>query len=92
LGGTPGREGRTVNTPGDANRDGIFNSADLVAVLAAGEYEDGVLGNSTWDEGDWDGDGDFTSRDLVLAFETGDYISAALWEKVAKVAGTLRVP
>ena len=34
--------------PGDANRDGQFNSGDLVQVFVAGEYEDGFVGNSTW--------------------------------------------
>ena len=61
---------------GDANRDGIFNSSDLVLVLAAGEYEDGIAGNSTWEEGDWDGDGDFTSNDLVAALQAGSYVPA----------------
>jgi hypothetical protein len=58
---------------GDANLDGQFNSTDLVLVLAAGEYEDGRAGNSTWATGDWDGDGDFTTRDLVLALAHGGY-------------------
>ena len=59
--------------PGDANRDGRFDTADLVQVLQAGEYEDGIEDNSTWEEGDWDGDGDFDTADLVLAFQTGLY-------------------
>jgi hypothetical protein len=54
---------------GDSNLDGIFDSADLVMIFQAGEYEDQVLNNSTWEDGDWDGDGEFTSRDLVLAFQ-----------------------
>jgi hypothetical protein len=62
---------------GDSNRDGRFNSADLVAVFAAGQYEDDLPGNSTWLEGDWNADGDFTSQDLVLAFQLGTYVAAA---------------
>jgi hypothetical protein len=58
---------------GDSNRDGRFDSADLVTAFAAGEYEDTLGGNSTWLEGDWNGDGDFTSADLVLAFQHGAY-------------------
>ncbi len=58
---------------GDANLDGEFNSADLVQVFQAGEYEDGMENNSGWADGDWDGDGDFTSGDLVLAFQDGAY-------------------
>jgi hypothetical protein len=58
---------------GDANLDGRFESGDLVQVLQAGQYEDGVLGNSTWDTGDWDADGDFHTADLVVAFQDGGY-------------------
>jgi hypothetical protein len=62
---------------GDSNGDGVFNSSDLVVVFQAGEYEDDIAGNSTFEEGDWDGNGDFNSRDLVLAFQIGNYVSAA---------------
>jgi hypothetical protein len=74
AGGSPGRDS---NLPGDANRDGTFNSSDLVQVFQAGEYEDGTIGNSTWEEGDWNGDGDFDTGDLVLAFQTGRYSADA---------------
>jgi hypothetical protein len=63
---------------GDANRDGVFNSSDLVVVFKAGEYEDGIAGNSTWEEGDWSGDGEFDTADLVLAFTDGRYSQAAV--------------
>ena len=62
--------------PGDANRDGQFNSDDLVLVFQSFEYEDGIVGNSDWSEGDWDGDGDFGSKDLVVAFQFGAYETA----------------
>jgi hypothetical protein len=75
LGGTPGYSGGSL--PGDANRDGIFDSADLVLVMQAGEFEDSALGNSSWAEGDWDGDGDFTTRDLIRAFAENTYVDAA---------------
>lgn len=58
---------------GDANLDREFNSSDLVAVFEAGEYEDGVEGNSGWAEGDWNGDTEFSSADLVTAFQVGSY-------------------
>ncbi|MEZ6118753.1 MAG: hypothetical protein R3C28_19605 [Pirellulaceae bacterium] len=58
---------------GDANLDGEFNSADLVNIFAAGEYEDAIEGNSTWATGDWSGNGEFDSADLVLAFQDGGY-------------------
>ena len=58
---------------GDANGDGLFNSADMVQVFQAGEYEDNIPDNSTFTEGDWNGDGDFTSSDMVMAFQTGLY-------------------
>jgi endoglucanase len=58
---------------GDSNLDDEFNSADLVTVLVAGEYEDTIAGNSGWAEGDWDGDGEFTSSDLIAALTGGGY-------------------
>ena len=58
---------------GDANKDGLFNSNDLVQVFQAGEYEDGIAENSYWTTGDWNSDGDFSSRDLVAAFRAGQY-------------------
>ena len=61
---------------GDANLDGIFNSDDVILVLAAGQYEDGVSGNSEWLSGDWNGDGDFDTNDLIDALQTGAYVTA----------------
>ena len=52
---------------GDANLDGQFDSGDLVAVFSAGQYEDLVDQNSTWQTGDWNCDGEFDSADLVIA-------------------------
>lgn len=68
--GTPGRPRRLV---GDSNNDGVFDSADLVLVFAAGEYEDSLLQNSTWEEGDWNEDGEFDTADIVLAFQQSHY-------------------
>jgi hypothetical protein len=65
-------------TPGDVNLDRIFDSADLVAVFQAGQYEDQIPRNSTWRTGDWNCDGEFTSADLVAAFQAGVYAIAAL--------------
>lgn len=65
---------------GDSNVDGIFNSSDLVLVFTAGEYEDGIRGNSTWIDGDWNCDGDFGTQDLVVAFQNGRYTTAAIPE------------
>ena len=62
---------------GDPNNDGVFNSSDLVKVFQAAKYEDGILGNTTFDEGDWNQDGEFDSGDLVLAFQIGGYVAAA---------------
>jgi hypothetical protein len=73
--------------PGDANIDGIFNSADLIDVLANGEYEDTVAGNSTWSEGDWDNDNDFNSTDLIEALASGGYVSAATLAAVPEPTG-----
>jgi hypothetical protein len=49
----------------------------LIVVFQAGEYEDGVPQNSTFEEGDWNGDQEFDSGDLVLAFQDGMYVPAA---------------
>jgi hypothetical protein len=62
---------------GDATRDGVFDSRDLVKVLGDGQYEDGIPMNSSWASGDWNMDGDFTSKDLVLALQDGGYVAGA---------------
>ncbi|MCA9212578.1 MAG: VCBS repeat-containing protein [Planctomycetales bacterium] len=64
-------------TFGDTNVDGVFNSSDIVEAFQAGEYEDGINGNSDWTEGDWNSDGDFTSTDIVFAFQSGNYATNA---------------
>ncbi len=74
---------------GDANRDAVFDSSDLVQVLQAGEYEDGIAGNSMFEEGDWDGNGEFDSDDLVYAFQRGMYVPAAVPRTVRMVEGSL---
>jgi hypothetical protein len=84
-GGSPGRA-PLAGIPGDVNHDGLFDSADLVAVLQFSEYEDGIVGNSTWEEGDWNGDGDFTTADLVFAFQIGAYADAAALRRLATPA------
>jgi hypothetical protein len=59
--------------PGDANRDGRFDSRDLVEVFIAGKYE--TTESADWTEGDWNGDNRFSSRDLTLALQAGEYQS-----------------
>jgi hypothetical protein len=56
---------------GDANLDGLFNSNDLVAVLASGTYEADVP--SVWSTGDFNGDGRTGTGDLVAALTDGGY-------------------
>ncbi|MCP4194749.1 MAG: hypothetical protein GY768_29445 [Planctomycetaceae bacterium] len=75
MGGTPGT-GAIDRLFGDANRDGVFDAQDLIEVFKNGEYQDDIMGNSTFDEGDWNQDGDFDSSDLVFAFQTGSYLDA----------------
>jgi hypothetical protein len=58
---------------GDANLDSVFDSSDVVAVFAAGQYEDDMDDNSGWATGDWNADGDFTSSDLIVALADGGY-------------------
>jgi hypothetical protein len=62
---------------GDVNLDGVFDSADLVDVFQAGNYEDGKKANSVWSTGDWNCDHEFDSSDLVEAFKRGSYVAAA---------------
>ncbi len=76
VGGTPGSDS-SEQMPGDSNGDGVFDSSDLVSVFQAGEYEDPIVGNSTFEEGDWNGDGDFNSSDLVFVFQLGSYVAGA---------------
>ncbi|MEZ6119818.1 MAG: hypothetical protein R3C28_25070 [Pirellulaceae bacterium] len=54
-----------------------FDSADLVQVFQASQFEDSIIANSTWETGDWTGDGEFDSSDLVFAFQMGGYQDAA---------------
>jgi hypothetical protein len=61
---------------GDADLNGTFDSSDLIQVLGAGQYEDGIDLNSTWSTGDWNADGDFTTGDLVVALQDGGYALA----------------
>jgi len=63
----------TEPIPGDANRDGVFNSSDLVAVFAAGLFEAGPSAAVTWETGDWNDDGEFNTADFVYAYTAGRY-------------------
>ena len=58
---------------GDSNLDGQFDSSDFVTVFTAGEFEDGLPVNSTWQTGDWNSDGEFDSSDFVTAFTAGGF-------------------
>ncbi|MCA9148585.1 MAG: hypothetical protein KDA92_04780 [Planctomycetales bacterium] len=54
--------------PGDANRDGYFDEADLIAIMQIGHFNRPVM--ATWESGDFDGDGVATWTDLILAYQT----------------------
>ena len=58
---------------------------EVETMLAAGEFEDGVPQNSTFEEGDWDGDLDFTSGYIVAAFTDGGYELGPKWQGAAAV-------
>ena len=62
-------------TLGDANADGRFDSADIVALFQAGQYEDWLAKNSIFQTGDFNADGEFDSADLVYAFAYGVYVA-----------------
>lgn len=57
--------------PGDSNRDGLFDSGDLIEVFRAGKYES--IESADWSAGDWNADGVFSTRDLTFALQTGAY-------------------
>jgi hypothetical protein len=75
--------------PGDADIDGLFDSSDLVHVFQVGEYEDAVVGNSSWSDGDWTNDNEFTTGDLVEAFQQGGYEDAAPVAAVPEPTGAV---
>lgn len=56
---------------GDSNRDGAFDSGDLVTAFTAGKYGTGEV--AYWEDGDWNANMVFESRDFVTAFQTGLY-------------------
>jgi hypothetical protein len=56
---------------GDANLDGVFNTADLVQILQAGKYELDL--QAGWAEGDWNRDRRFNTNDFVVALQAGGY-------------------
>jgi hypothetical protein len=58
---------------GDVNLDGFFDSSDLIELMARGEYEDGIVGNSHHLTGDFNGDGEFDTSDLITALAEGRY-------------------
>jgi hypothetical protein len=62
---------------GDTNLDGQFELSDLTSAFQSAEFEDQVVGNSSWADGDWNCDGDFLTSDLVLAFQSGRFVAAA---------------
>jgi hypothetical protein len=87
-GGTPGHDGR--QRPGDANRDGVFDTADLLLIFQAGKFENIEAEHASWEHGDWDGDGKFTTRDLVLAFSQAELRDPAEWPGVLDVLAANR--
>ncbi len=56
---------------GDADLDRDFDTADLVAVLQSGRYEQKIA--ATWTQGDWNFDGFFDTADFVAALQQGAY-------------------
>jgi hypothetical protein len=68
---------------GDADLNGMFESSDLVTVLASGTYEVDV--DSVWSTGDFNGDRRTTSSDLVAALADGGY-------ELGPLAATALVP
>ena len=59
--------------PDDKRDDHIKLSGVVSQVFAGGQYEDQIVGNSSWSTGDWNCDGEFTSQDIILALQSGGY-------------------
>ncbi|MFC1758513.1 lamin tail domain-containing protein [Planctomycetota bacterium] len=71
VGGTPGAPSYQI---GDANLDGVFDSADLIQIFQLGRYEDDTSTDADWASGDWNGDGKFDSTDFVFAFQFSKFV------------------
>lgn len=65
-----------LQTIGDSNLDGAFDSSDLVTAFIAGKYELDI--NADWTEGDWSNDRRFDSNDFVFALTHGAYGDTAV--------------
>ena len=76
--GANGSPGESLDQPvaGDSNRDGVFDSSDLVLVFQTSEFEDGIAMNSSFGTGDWNNDGEFDTADFVFVFQQGTFIRA----------------
>jgi hypothetical protein len=62
--------------PGDANKDGLFDTTDIGQVVLGNKYGTGE--DAAWEEGDWNADGVFDQLDLVEAMsESGRYFNYA---------------
>ena len=57
---------------GDPNLDGLFNSNDLIDVLAANTYENDIAAG--WAQGDFNGSGRFEADDLMDALTDSGYV------------------
>ena len=58
---------------GDSDLSGEFDSSDFVLMFRSNEYEDDLVGNSTWATGDFNGDTEFDTADFVFAFRDNGY-------------------
>ena len=63
---------------GDINKDGAFDSSDIVLAFQRGEFDDDVYRNSNFDSGDWNGDREFDSKDLLFALGSESYVANAI--------------
>ncbi len=78
-------EGVIGTSIGDVNFDGVFDSADLVALFIAGQFEDAIAGNSTYVNGDWNLDGEFTNADLLFALRRNGYVQESAPQPLAAI-------
>jgi len=68
---SPGNSDLVIRLAGDANEDGLFDTSDLLSLLAGQKFTTGEP--ATWEEGDFNGDGLFDDDDLIAALAAGPF-------------------
>lgn len=73
--------------PGDSDRSGEFDQADLVHALRASKYLTGEP--AAWQDGDWNGDKVFNQLDVVAAIRSGAYLQGKLMSDLSALVASV---